>query len=123
MLSYEIYKLFHLFGIIMLFVSVGGVMLYALNGGTKADNTWRKTAAITHGIGLVFILVAGFGLLARVGISWPWPGWVFMKLIIWLVLGGITALIYKLGSRGKWLWYVVILLGVIAAYMAIFKPF
>ena len=123
MLSYEIYKLFHLFGIIMLFVSVGGVMLYALNGGTKADNTWRKTAAITHGIGLVFVLVAGFGLLARVGISWPWPGWVFVKLIIWLVLGGVTGLIYKLGSRGKGLWYVVILLGVIAAYMAIFKPF
>jgi hypothetical protein len=123
MLSYEIYKLFHLFGIIMLFVSVGGIMLYALNGGTKADNTWRKTAAITHGIGLVFILVAGFGLLARVGMSWPWPGWVFVKLIIWLVLGGVTGLIYKLSSRGQWLWYVVILLGVIAAYMAIFKPF
>lgn len=123
MLSYEIYKLLHLFGIIMLFMSVGGVMLYALNGGTKADNTWRKTAAITHGIGLVFILVAGFGLLARVGISWPWPGWVFVKLIIWLVLGGVTGLIYKLGPTGKGLWYVVILLGVIAAYMAIFKPF
>ena len=123
MLSYEIYKLLHLFGIIMLFVSIGGVMLYALNGGTKADNTWRKTAAITHGIGLVFVLVAGFGLLARVGISWPWPGWVFVKLIIWLVLGGVTGLIYKLGPTGKGLWYVVILLGVIAAYMAIFKPF
>jgi hypothetical protein len=123
MLSYEIYKLLHLFGIIMLFMSVGGVMLYALNGGTKADNTWRKTAAITHGIGLVFVLVAGFGLLARVGISWPWPGWVFVKLIIWLVLGGVTGLIYKLGPTGKGLWYVVILLGVIAAYMAIFKPF
>jgi hypothetical protein len=123
MLSYEIYKLFHLFGIIMLFVSIGGVMLYALNGGTKADNTWRKTAAITHGIGLVFILVAGFGLLARASISWPWPGWVFVKLIIWLVLGGVTGLIYKLGPTGKGLWYVVILLGVIAAYMAIFKPF
>jgi hypothetical protein len=123
MLSYEIYKLFHLFGIIMLFVSVGGVMLYALNGGTKADNTWRKTAAITHGIGLVFVLVAGFGLLARVGISWPWPGWVFVKLVIWLLLGGVTGLIYKLGPTGKGLWYVVILLGVIAAYMAIFKPF
>jgi hypothetical protein len=67
--------------------------------------------------------VAGFGLLARVGISWPWPGWVFVKLIIWLVLGGVTGLIYKLGPTGKGLWYVVILLGVIAAYMAIFKPF
>jgi hypothetical protein len=121
MLSYEIYKLVHLFGIIMLFMSVGGVMLYALNGGTKADNTWRKTAAITHGIGLVFVLVAGFGMLARRNIGWE--GWVFVKLFIWIVLGGITGLIYKLGSRGQWLWYIVILLGVIAAYMAIFKPF
>jgi hypothetical protein len=123
MFSYEIYKLLHLFGIIMLFVSVGGVMGYALNGGTKAENTWRKTAAITHGLGLVFILVAGFGLLARVGITWPWSGWVFVKLSIWLVLGGVTGLIYKVGARGQWLWYVVIVLGVIAVYMAIFKPF
>jgi hypothetical protein len=46
-----------------------------------------------------------------------------VKLIIWLVLGGVTGLIYKLGPTGKGLWYVVILLGVIAAYMAIFKPF
>jgi hypothetical protein len=123
MLGYEIYKVSHLFGMIMLFVAVGGVMLYALNGGTKADNRLRKTAAITHGIGLIFVLVAGFGLLARVGISWPWPGWVFVKLIIWLVLGGVTGLIYKLGTAGKGLWYVVILLGAIAASMAIFKPF
>ncbi|MDH3598715.1 MAG: hypothetical protein OEU26_03635 [Candidatus Tectomicrobia bacterium] len=121
MLSDEIYKLIHLFGVIMIFVSVGGIMLYALNGGTKADNTLGKTAAITHGIGLVFVLVAGFGLLARKNIGWE--GWVFVKLFIWIVLGGVTGLIYKLGTRGQWLWYVVILLGVIAVYMVLFRPF
>ena len=123
MLSYEVYKLVHVIGIIMIFVSLGGVMIHSFNGGTKVDNQWRKAAGITHGIGLVLVLVAGFGLLARVGIGWPWPGWVIGKLVIWIVLGGLSGLIYKLGTSGKGLWYIVILLGAIAASFAIFKPF
>lgn len=123
MLSYEVYKLIHLIGIIMIFVTLGGIMIHAFNGGTKADNHWRKAAGITHGVGLLFVLVGGFGLLARIGIQWPWPGWVFGKAVIWLLLGGISGVIYKLGVEGKGLWYVVILLGAIAASFAIFKPF
>ena len=45
-----------------------------------------------------------------------------MKLAIWLVLGGVTGVVYRLGTRGKSLWAVVVLLGAIAAYMAIMKP-
>ncbi len=123
MFSYELYKIVHFLGIFMIFVSVGGVMLYTLNGGIKADNSLRKTAGITHGIGLFLVLLGGFGMMARISVQWPWPGWLYTKLVIWLVLGGITGLIYKLGTTGKGLWYVVILLGTIAAYMAIFKPF
>ena len=123
MFPYEVYKVMHFLGIFMIFVSVGGVMMYTLNGGAKADNSLRKMSGITHGIGLVLVLVGGFGMMARLSIPWPWPGWLYTKLVVWLVLGGITGLIYKLGTSGKGLWYVVILLGVIAAYMAIFKPF
>jgi hypothetical protein len=45
----------------MLFLSVGGLIHHMLNGGTKATNAWRKQAAITHGIGIVLILLGGFG--------------------------------------------------------------
>ncbi len=122
MIDHSVYKLLHLIGIIMTFVSLGGVMLYVNNGGTKEENILRKPVAITHGIGVLLILLGGFGMLARLGLS-VLSGWVIIKLVIWIVLGGITVLIYRAGESGKNLWYIVILLGAFAAYLAINKPF
>ena len=45
-----------------------------------------------------------------------------VKAIIWVVLGGFNVVVYRLGSRGQALWYILILLGVLAAYMAVMKP-
>ena len=123
MIDVTVYKFIHFLGIIMIFVSLGGVMVHVFNGGAKADNVWRKPAGITHGIGLFLVLLGGFGMMARLGIPWPWPGWLFVKLAIWLLLGGITGLLYRLGTGGKSLWVVVMLLGAIAAFMGIMKPF
>ena len=122
MIDYTIYKLIHFLGIIMIFVSLGGVMVHVFNGGAKADNVWRKPAGITHGIGLFLVLLGGFGMMARLGIQWPWPNWLLVKLAIWLVLGGVTGLVYRLGVGGKIMWVVVMLLGAIAGFMAIMKP-
>ena len=80
MIDYTVYKFIHFLGIIMIFVSLGGVMVHVFNGGAKADNIWRKPAGITHGIGLFLVLLGGFGMMARLGIQWPWPGWLFVKL-------------------------------------------
>lgn len=123
MLAYEVYKIAHLVGIFMIMISLGGVTAYAINGGDKASNTFRQGLGITHGIGLAIVLVAGFGLLARLHISWPWPGWVFVKLIIWLIFGALSAVAYRMGNKGRSLWYTMILLGAIAAYLAVMKPF
>ena len=123
MLSYEVYKIVHLIGIFMIMISLGGVAAYAINGGDKANNVFRKGLGITHGIGLVLVLVAGFGLLARIQIHWPWPGWVFVKAAIWLIFAVLSAVAYRMGNKGRSLWYMMILLGAIAAYVAVLKPF
>lgn len=75
-------------------MALGGVTLHVLNGGTK-EFANRKMIAITHGIGLFLILLGGFGMLARLGIIWPWPGWIVAKFIIWLAYGGLLTLVYK----------------------------
>ena len=123
MIAISIYKFLHILGIMMIFASLGGMIHYVINGGTKAQNRWQKAAAATHGLGMVLVLLGGFGMLARLGIHWPWPGWVVGKIIIWIILGGIIALIYRLPNTGKALWYIVLLLGALAAYLAIMKPF
>jgi hypothetical protein len=79
--------------------------------------------AITHGIGMVLVLVGGFGMLARLGIFWPWPGWIVGKIIIWLVFGVLIAVIGRVPALAKPLWWITIALGAIAAYLALNKPF
>ena len=87
MISYSIYKIVHLLGVMMVFLSLGGVIMHAINGGEK-EHSWRKPVAITHGIGLLLALVGGFGLLARLGVMHgTLPGWVLAKLGIWFVFG------------------------------------
>lgn len=119
MLSYETYKLIHLLGVIFLFLSLGG---YLTLSSTKTPMS-RKLIAFTHGIALVVILVAGFGLLARLGFGafQSWPFWVWVKFVIWLILAVIVILIRRMPELRISLWFIIPILGVIAAYMAIFK--
>jgi hypothetical protein len=122
MISLLIYKNLHLLGVFMILVALGGLILQQIQATTR-DQVWRKPVAITHGIGMVLALVGGFGMLARLGIFWPWPGWVIAKIIIWLVLGILIALIGRAPTLAKPLWWITIALAAIAAYLALNKPF
>jgi hypothetical protein len=122
-MSYEFYKLIHFLGIFMLFVSLGGAILFVINNGERESNVWRKQVAITHGVGIFLVLLGGFGMLAKLGINWPWPGWIIAKFMIWLLLGGALTLIYKKPELSKVLWTLILVLGFGAAYFAGMKPF
>jgi hypothetical protein len=89
---------------ILVVMSLGGVVLHTINGGTKLSNTFRKGVMITHGVGLLLLLVAGFGMLARLNIH-GFPLWVVLKLVIWLTLGAAVVLAYKKPEAGKILWF------------------
>ena len=119
-MSYSVYKVVHLIGIFMVLISLGGITLHVLNGGTK-DFVGRKLAGATHGIGLLISLVGGFGLLARIGTGMQ--PWVFAKLGIWLIFGGMTALIYRKPALAKPIWGGIILLGGLAVFLVQYKPF
>ncbi len=122
-MSIEFYRVLHFFGIMLVFMALGGVCLHVINGGVKASTAFRKAAAATHGLGLVLVLVAGFGLLARTGLSLSASAWLWPKLLIWLILGGITVLMWRKPMAGRALWFVVPLLGLVAAWLAVTKPF
>jgi hypothetical protein len=122
MLSYIFYKNLHLIGVLMVFVALGGLMLHQINAAPR-ENTWRRPVAITHGIGLLLVLVAGFGMLARLGIFWPMPGWAIAKIVIWLLLGAVVAVLGRAPSLAKPLWWIIIGLGALAAFLCLNKPF
>jgi hypothetical protein len=122
MIPFLAYKNIHFIGIFMVLMALGGLLLHAINGGSK-DHSWRKPIAITHGVGIFLILLGGFGMLARLGIFWSWPGWVAGKVFIWVILGAGIALIFRKPALAKPLWWITIALGALAAYLGGNKPF
>ncbi len=124
MIPYETYKLIHLLGFWLIVLALGGLSLHAINGGTRTSNTARRLVAITHGVGLFLVLLGGFGLLARIGVvHGGFPGWVWVKLAVWVTIGALLALPYRRPELGRVLWVAIPVLGAVAASMAIYKPF
>ena len=122
MISYQIYKLVHLVGVLTVFLSLGGLLLYAVDGSDR-KHPWRKRLFISHGIGIFLAVLGGFGMLARMDILWPWPGWVASKLAIWVTFAALPTLITRTPSWAKSLWWIIVALGGSAAYLAGQKPF
>jgi uncharacterized membrane protein SirB2 len=125
MISYQAYKVIHLIGIFLALAALAGLALAVANGATKQTNSVRKLISISHGVGLLVILVGGFGLLARLGMvgGSAFPGWVWAKLAIWLAVGGLLAVPYRRPDLARLVFIAVPVLGALAAWLAIFKPF
>ncbi|MBO9668548.1 MAG: hypothetical protein J7501_17250 [Bdellovibrio sp.] len=121
-MSYEFYKIMHLLGLICLFFGFGGLLVAAYSGVTLKSNA-RVMSFATHGLGLLLLLVGGFGMLAKMGLMAQMPGWVYGKLAIWVLMGAGISVVKRKGYIG---WPVAILLlglGTTAAILAITKPF
>jgi len=121
----DFYEVLHIIGIAMLFLSIGGVAVHAANGGTKKTSGTRTLLATIHGLGTLLILVGGFGMLARMGFMHgaSFPGWLWVKIIIWLILGGVTMLPYRRPELARPAIVLLPLLAGVAVYMALYKPF
>ncbi len=122
MMSYPVFKVLHLIGVFMILVSLGGLIVLGAAGELN-HSRWRKLAALTNGIGLAVVLLAGFGLLGLLQLGWPWPGWIFSQILIWLLFGVMMVLAKRAPEPGKYLWWGSLLLAGVAAYLANLKPF
>lgn len=79
------YKFLHHLGLILTFLSLGGLGALALVG--QAQTKARTVFVALHGTGLILILVAGFGWMAKLG--YGLPSWAIVKLLIWLAFGAM----------------------------------
>ncbi|MDH3402075.1 MAG: hypothetical protein OES32_09415 [Acidobacteriota bacterium] len=120
-MSYGAYKVLHLFAVILTFSILGGLALHAANGGDAGSNRQRKLTGALHGMGLVLILVSGFGTVARLGLGLS--GWVWGKLAIWLVLGAAAMAFKRAPGLATALLWLLPVLGGVAAWLAVYKPF
>lgn len=118
--TYSLYRLVHLLGIFLLFSALGGATVLAMYGAPTGSRV-RKLTYILHGVALLLVLFGGFGLVAKLAVGWPL--WVWLKIVIWLLFGAAVVVIRRAGQRAALLLLLLPILGGIAAYLAIYKPF
>lgn len=116
MIDYEIYKILHLFMIVILFSSFA-VQCFA--------EKKHKVHSILAGVSSLLILVSGMGLLARLGISHTsgWPMWAVLKVFFWAFIAFLTPVVVKRfpQHKQKWFWFILADFIIIAAII-IYKP-
>ncbi len=117
-MSAVFYKVLHLAGVILTFLALGSLVVRA--GETGSDSA-RRRAGITHGFALLLLFVSGFAMLGKLGLGLP--AWALVKLVIWLALGGVVVLLRKLPEKAALWWWLLPALGVLAAYLGVYKPF
>jgi hypothetical protein len=121
----EWYKLIHLLGILMLFSGLSGVLFAAFvatPGPVKMQA--RLLGSIFHGVGLILVLLGGVGMAHRLGLfHGAIPYWLLGKMVIFVYFG----MAIMMAKRRPWAISILlptfILLGGVAAYLALFKPF
>jgi hypothetical protein len=122
-MPWMVYQIMHFVGITMVLISFGGILLHQMNNKGQPF-AHKRLIMVTHGVGMLLILVAGFGLLAKkLGlVGQGWPMWIWIKLGIWLVFGIGVAYVLRSPYLAKLNWFLLIALVGFAAYIANFKP-
>jgi hypothetical protein len=105
----------HIVGAFLLFSAVGALCL-----GAADDPRGRKLGAMGHGIGLVLLLLTGLGIVFRGDIGMPL--WVLLKIAIWVVMSVSLVVIRRAPGLRLPLFFLLPVLGGIAAWLAIARP-
>ena len=123
-MPYDVYRLTHFLGIFVLLITLALPVLHMLSGGVRADLPHRRMIALAHGVASFLVLLGGFGMLARLGIVHSGlPGWILLKLTIWLALSAALALALRTTAGARAVLLGAPLLALLAAGIAIYKPF
>ena len=111
-MSPAFYHIAHLVGIMFLFAGFGGLV--------SAEGN-RGKAMINHGIGLLILLVSGFGLIAKLAVPYT-AHWVIGMFVIWLILGGLPVLAKRRVLSPCVVVCIALVLGGVAAWLGYLKP-
>lgn len=123
MFSHELYNLVHIVGIVLVVSALAGAGVLARTRGDHEARETRRMLAILHGVGALLVLLGGFGMLARLGlVQGGFPGWIWVKLGIWVVVAAALLLPYRRPAMARALVLALPVLVGLAAYMALYKP-
>ena len=107
----------HLLGVFLLFSGFGAL---ALAAGDESGS--RRLGNIAHGTGLLVILVTGVSMLVTMSFSSGMPLWIWGKIAIWVVFGGVVVAFRRAPDLKVPLLFSMPVLGAIAAWLALTRP-
>jgi uncharacterized membrane protein len=119
MIDYALYKVLHVVAALGL---VGGILSLLLVPARLDARRERLVTLWVTGCAAAIVLVAGFGLHARLG--GIWQGWVVVKIVMWLILIGVmTHFRRKTPGSPVLAWLISFPAAAVAVFMAVYKPF
>lgn len=90
MISYEAYKILHLFTLLTVVSAIGAII---------AEGKWisNKSFKVIIGLFSFFIFVGGMGLIARLGFKHgePFPAWILIKIACWIMLNISLVMLFR----------------------------
>ena len=84
-MPYTTYQIIHLIGLAAIAIGTGGMM---------ANGNNRKIFAIWQGVGLLVVLIAGFGMLGKGHLGFP--HFAIVKTILWVLVAVLPVILRKL---------------------------
>jgi hypothetical protein len=109
------YKLLHLLGLFLVFAALGAATLRGRDEGKSKE---KSILGMSHGIGLLLLLVSGFGMIAKYDLGFG--AWAWGKVILWLLMGAWLVVVRRVSNAWGILWWVLPFLGLLGAYLALF---
>ena len=118
-MSYQFYKILHLMGLLSLFMGAAFIVILA---ATKQlhQRSLKALSYTLHGIGATLVFVSGFGMAARLQIFGDIPGWMYQKILIWVLI--TLGIVFFKRLRAPWVHSgILLLLAYSAIHLALFK--
>ena len=118
MITYETYKILHIFTLMMTISAMGGII---------SNGMWinSKIFKVITGFLSFLIFVAGMGLIARLGFKYgePFPTWIIVKIVMWILFNISLVSLFKVEQKKFKILFAVIAFASIflAIYTAITK--
>ncbi len=120
-MSLAAYKILHLFGLALVLVALGGLSVHAFRGEEGQDPPKKGLLAATHGVGMLLMIGAGFGMLHALG-GGMMPGWIHPKMLLWVILGAAYSVLKRKPSAAMVMWLLIPVIVALGAAIALYKP-
>jgi uncharacterized membrane protein len=114
-MSPSFYYVIHVFSMVALI----GYSFYAFAGPVPQT---KKRVMIVTGIATLLQLIAGFGLIHKLGYSMS-SGWIWVKFACWLGLAALPGMAYRRREKAGMFIVIALVLVLIALVMVYYKPF